>query len=174
MGILQAFDYQVRKPNAAQLAMQHVAATRAGAWLFGQTLHHIDRVLLQLSHGEVAVPGVLAGLPVVTVTTTGARSGQRRSVPLIGVPAAGDLAVIGTSFGQPRTPGWYYNMRANPKVDVTYRNRTVAAVAREASEEEAQAIWGRARALYVGYQAYATRIKNRPIHVMVLGEDERR
>jgi deazaflavin-dependent oxidoreductase (nitroreductase family) len=63
----------------------------------------------------------LAGLPVLTVTTTGARTGQRRSAPLVGVPAGDDIAVIGTSFGQSRTPGWYHNMRADPKVEATYR-----------------------------------------------------
>jgi hypothetical protein len=88
VGIIPAFQYQVRKPSAAQVAMQHIAATRPGAWLFARTLHHIDRVLLRLSRGQVTLPGVLAGIPVLTVTTTGARTGQRRPVPLLGVPAA--------------------------------------------------------------------------------------
>jgi len=87
---MQAFDYQVGKPNAAQVAMQRIAATRAGAWFFARTLDHIDRVLLRLSHGQVSVPEVVAGLPVLTVTTTGARTGQRRSAPLVGVPAGDD------------------------------------------------------------------------------------
>ncbi|MGB6579285.1 MAG: nitroreductase/quinone reductase family protein [Streptosporangiaceae bacterium] len=62
------------------------------------------------------MPGVLAGIPVLSVTMTGVRTGQRRTVPLLGVPAGEDIAVIGTRFGQPRTPGWYHNMRADPKV----------------------------------------------------------
>jgi deazaflavin-dependent oxidoreductase (nitroreductase family) len=168
MGIIQAFDYKVHSPNAAQVAMQHVAATQAGAWFFSQILDHMDKVLLRLSRGEVTVPGFLAGLPVLTVTTIGARTGQRRSAPLVGVPVGDDLALIGTSFGQSRTPGWYYNMRANPGVEATYRDKTVQAIAREADDEEWQAIWDRARALYVGYEAYARRIKNRKIHIMVL------
>ena len=65
------------------------------------------------------------------------------------------MAVIGTSFGQPHTPGWYYNMRAEPRVEVSYRNRTIVTVAREADEEERKAIWDRGRKLYVGYDAYA-------------------
>jgi deazaflavin-dependent oxidoreductase (nitroreductase family) len=102
------------------------------------------------------------------VTTTGARTGQRRTTPLLGVPAGDDIAVIGTNFGQSRTPGWYHNMRADPKVEVTYRNKTVKAAAREADDSERQAIWDRARPVYVGYDAYASRIKNREIHVMIL------
>jgi deazaflavin-dependent oxidoreductase (nitroreductase family) len=174
MGIIQALDYQVQKPNGAQAAMQHMAATRPGAWLFGRTLHHIDGMLLRFSRGRVTVPGVVAGLPILTVTTTGARTGQRRTTPLLGVPPGDDIAVVGTSFGQPRTPGWYHNMRADPKVEVSYQNKTIKAVAREAGNEERQAIWDRARTIYGGYGAYASRIKNREIHIMILGTGEPR
>jgi deazaflavin-dependent oxidoreductase (nitroreductase family) len=174
VGIIQALDYQVREPNGAQVAMQHIASTRAGAWFFARTLHHVDRTLLRLSRGQVTLPGTLAGIPVLTVTTTGARTGQRRTVPLLGVPAGDDIAVIGTSFGQPRTPGWYHNMRADPKVEVTYRDRTVKAIAREADDQERQVIWDRARTIYAGYQAYASRIKNREIHIMILSAGELR
>jgi deazaflavin-dependent oxidoreductase (nitroreductase family) len=174
VGIIQAVDYQVREPNATQVAMQHIASTRAGAWFFARTLHHVDRTLLRLSRGQVTLPGTLAGIPVLTVTTTGARTGQRRTVPLLGVPAGDDIAVIGTSFGQPRTPGWYHNMRADPEVEVTYRDRTVKAIAREADDQERQAIWDRARTIYAGYQAYASRIKNREIHIMILSAGEPR
>jgi hypothetical protein len=43
------------------------------------------------------------------------------------VPSGGDIAIIGTNFGQPGTPGWYYNLRAQPRAEVTYRNRSVTA-----------------------------------------------
>lgn len=168
MGIIQAFEYEVPKANAAQVAMQHIAASRPGAWLFARSLHHIDRALIRLSRGQVTLPGVVAGLPVLTVTTTGARTGQRRTTPLLGIPVGEDMAVIGTSFGQPHTPGWYYNMCAQPRVEVAYRNRTVTAVAREADEEERKAIWSRAIKIYAGYDAYASRIKGRDIRIMIL------
>jgi len=174
MGIIQAFGYEVRKPSAAQVAMQHIAATRVGAWFFARTLHHIDGALLRVSRGQVTLPGVVAGLPVLTVTTTGARTGQRRSAPLLGVPAGEDIAVLGTSFGQSRTPGWYHNMRADPNVEVTYRNKTIKAIAREAGGEERTVIWDKARTIYVGYEAYARRVKNRQIHIMILSAEELR
>ena len=174
MGLIQALGYKVRNPNAAQVAMQHVASTRAGAWFFARTLHHVDRALLRLSRGQVTLPAVVAGLPVLTVTTTGARTGQRRTMPLVGVPAGDDIAVLGTSFGQPRTPGWYHNMRADPRVEVTYQNKTIKAIAWEASDQDRQAIWDRARTIYAGYDAYAGRIKNREIHVMILGTADSR
>jgi deazaflavin-dependent oxidoreductase (nitroreductase family) len=171
MGIIQAVGYKVRKPNAAQVAMQHVAATRPGAWLFSRTLHHIDNALLRVSRGQVTLPAVVAGIPVLTVTTTGARTGQRRTAPLLGVPAGDDIAVIGTRFGQARTPAWYHNMRANPRVEVAYRDKTINAVAREAGDQEREAIWDRARTIYAGYEAYAGRIKDRQIRIMILSAE---
>ncbi len=71
-------------------------------------------------------------------------------------------------MGSPELPVWYYNIRADPTVEVVYRNETVTAAAREAEGEEREVIWGRARQLYGGYEAYARRIRDRQIHVMVL------
>jgi deazaflavin-dependent oxidoreductase (nitroreductase family) len=87
---------------------------------------------------------------------------------LLGVPSAGDLAVIGTRFGQKGTPGWYYNLRADRAIQVAYQGKSTAAVAREVQGEEWQAIWERARQIYGGYEAYARRIKDRQIHIMLL------
>jgi deazaflavin-dependent oxidoreductase (nitroreductase family) len=91
---------------------------------------------------------------------------------LLGVPTGDDIAVIGGNFGRARNPGWYYNMRADPKVQVTYRDKTVMAIAREATGEERQAIWDRATAINTGYKAYARRIKNRQVRIMILSTGE--
>jgi deazaflavin-dependent oxidoreductase (nitroreductase family) len=174
VGIIQALDYRVKKPNAAQVAMHRIGGTRAGAWFFARTLHHVDKATLRLTRGQAPLSAALGGQPVLTVTTTGARTGQRRTVPLLGIPAGDDIALIGSSFGQARNPGWYHNMRANPKVEVTYRNKTISAVAREARADEREAIWDRAIAIYAGYQTYASRVKNRKIHIMILTAGEAR
>ena len=168
MGIIEALDYRVYQPNTVQRAMRHPLGLRPASWLFARSLHHIDNLLLRLSHGRVTTPGFLTGLPVVQITTIGARSGLRRSTPLLGIPVGDDLAVIGTHFGQPGTPGWYYNLQADPIVEVAYQGKTVTATAREAEGEEREVIWDRGQQIYPGYEAYARRIHDRPIHVMVL------
>ena len=168
MGLIQALEYQVPAPNAAQRAMWHVSSSRPGAWLFAKSAHHLDRSLLRLSQGQVTLAKIVAGIPVITVVTTGARTGQRRVTPLLGVPAGDDLAVIGTRFGQPGTPGWYHNIRANPAAEVSYRGRSVAVAGREASGGEWQDIWERARKIYAGYEVYARRIQDRQIHIIIL------
>lgn len=168
MGIIQLLEYQVPEPNAAQRAVWKISSSRPGAWFFAKSAHHLDGLLLRLSRGQVALARVVAGIPVLTIGTTGARTGQRRVTPLLGVPVGSDLAVIGTRFGQQGTPGWYYNMRACPEVEVSYRGRSVTAAAREAAGEEWQDIWERARKIYAGYEVYARRIQDRQIHIMVL------
>jgi deazaflavin-dependent oxidoreductase (nitroreductase family) len=168
VGLIDQLGYRIPQANRLQRLVWKVSSSRPGAWLFAKTLHHIDRLVLRLSRGRVTVPGVLAGLPVITLATTGARTGQRREVPLVGVPSGDQIAVIGTRFGQPRTPGWYFNLRADPRAELGYRDRTVPVVAREAEGDEREAVWARGCQLYAGYQAYARRLDHRPIHVMVL------
>ena len=104
MGLIEALGYEIPTPNAAQRAMWHVSSSRPGAWLFSRSMHHVDRLVLRLSHGQRTAAGITAGVPVLTVTTTGARTGQPRSTPLLGVPFGSDIAIIGTRFGQPGTP----------------------------------------------------------------------
>ena len=171
MGIIQDLGYQVPQPNSAQRAMWIISSSRPGSWLFARSLHHVDKALLSASKGRLTSAGILGGIPVLTITTTGARSGARRTVPLLGVPYGDDIAVIGTRFAQPGTPGWYYNLRADPSAEVSYRDKSVTARAREAGQDERQEIWDLARKIYVGYEVYARRITGREIRIMVLSTD---
>lgn len=168
MGLVQELAYELPQPNAVQRAVWKITSSKPGAWVFARTSHHIDRVVLKLTRGKWTAARLLAGIPVITLITTGARSGQRRSTPLLGVPLGDDLAIIGTRFGQHGTPGWYFNLRKQPSAEVACNNRTVAVTAREAEGSEWQQAWEGARRLYSGYEAYARRITDRKIHIMML------
>jgi len=168
MGVAEALGYEIKPSNAAQRAMQQVASSRPGAWVFSKVLHHADRRLNKLSKGRYTVPTIVAGLPVVMVTTTGARSGQARTMPLLAIPVGDDLAVIGTNFGQTSTPGWVYNLEADPHATVAYRDRQVDVVARPATGEEFDAALSAAAKVYPGYDKYRERISGRQVRVFVL------
>lgn len=168
VGIIQALDYQVPQPNVAQRAVWRLSASRPGSWVFARWLHRADRIVLRLSGGRQTLAGLTAGIPVLAITTTGARTGLRRTLPLLGVPYGDSIAIIGTQFGQAGTPGWYYNLRAQPALEVSYHDKKVAATAREADAAEWQPIWDQARRIYAGYEAYAARINDREIHIMIL------
>jgi deazaflavin-dependent oxidoreductase (nitroreductase family) len=166
-GLAERLAYSHRGGGWAAAAIRRVAATRPGAWFFAHTLHRADEALRRLSRGRVSMLA-LAGLSPLFVTSTGARTGLARTVPLVGVPIDGGIGLIGTNFGQARTPGWVHNLLATPEVVVASGGRSAPARARLAAEHERHHIWERARSLYVGYDAYARRIGNRHIRVFVL------
>lgn len=168
MGLIEKLNFEVPTPNGVQRAMWKLSSSRPGAWLFSKSLHHMDALVLRATNGRTTIPELLAGLPVITVATTGARTGARRETPLVGVPTGENIAVIGTSFGQRDTPGWYFNLRAQPRAEIVYKGRPFEVLAREAEGQERDEIWSRGRQIYAGYEAYARRIHDRPIHIMVL------
>jgi len=108
---------------------------------------------------------------VVMFTTTGAKTGKRRTMPLLGIPVGEDLAVIGSNYGQKNTPGWVYNLEADPSATVGYRDRSVEVVARRADETETDRVFDLASAVYPGYAKYRVRADHRAIRVFVLETD---
>lgn len=114
----------------------------------------------------MSVPRLLAGTPVISLTTVGVRSGERRTVPLLAIPHGGDIALIGTNWGQGRTPGWVHNLEANPEATVEYEGRSVSAIARRAGPEEADAVFEAARSVYLGYDRYRKRVPDARVFIL--------
>jgi len=168
MGVLRELDYELKPANAAQRLTQRIASSRPGAWAFQRTLYPVDKILYRRTDGRVTVPGLLAGLPVIMLTTTGAKSGQPRSMPLVGIPMGDSLAVIGSNYGQQATPGWVYNLQADPAATVAHRDRSVAVTARRATDSEADEAFDIAATIYPGYGKYRERASHRQIRVFVL------
>lgn len=170
MGTVERLGYAHPRAGLLRRGVQRVAATRAGAWTLARALPPLDRTVLHATDGRVSLPGVLAGVPVLELTTTGRRSGRARTTPLIGVPLDGDLALVGTRFAQHGTPAWVHNLEADPSAEVSYRGRTVRVLARPATPQEAARIWPLAAAAYPGYAVYRDRITDREVRLFVLQE----
>jgi deazaflavin-dependent oxidoreductase (nitroreductase family) len=145
-----------------------ISSTRFGAWLFSHTAHRLDRPVTRLSKGRFSLTGMLAGLPVVTLTTIGARSGQPRTIPLVGIPKGDKVVLIASNFGRAHHPAWYHNLRANSQATLAIHGQARSYVAREATGAEREAYWRKAVGLYPGYAAYQRRTRGREIPVMVL------
>ena len=168
MGLAAELGYHVERPNAFRRLVQAFASTRVGAWLFSKSLRHLDHVVVRLSHGRTSTPELLAGLPVLEVTTTGRRSGQRRLSHLIAVPYAGTLALIGTNFGQRSTPAWALNLEADPHATVSHHAVTREVLARPATEDERRQVLADSVGVYPGYVRYLQRITGRQVRVFLL------
>jgi deazaflavin-dependent oxidoreductase (nitroreductase family) len=168
VGLAADLGYRVRRPNAFHRVVHTVAGTRPGAWVFAKALRHLDDLVGRLSHGRTSAPELLAGLPVVDVTTTGRRSGLRRTSHLIAVPHDGTLALLGTNFGQHATPAWALNLEADPHAVVRHHGVTLEAVARPATPDEAAAVLAASASVYGGYLKYQTRITHRRLRIFLL------
>jgi len=134
------------------------------AALFRRTLHLLDKPLMRLTGGRVSS---VSGYPSLLLTTTGAKSGLPRTVPLLYVEIGEGIAIIGSRFGSTRHPGWYHNLRADPRAVVEIRGERHRYAAREATEDERADVWPRAVEMYPGYEKYKSRA-GRTIPVIVL------
>jgi F420H(2)-dependent quinone reductase len=107
------------------------------------------------------------GLPVVIITNRGARSGKVRKTPLMRVEHDGRYAAVASQGGAPTHPYWYYNLRADPHVEVQDGPRKQEMTARELTGDERAQWWERAVAAYPPYAEYQERT-TRQIPVFVL------
>jgi deazaflavin-dependent oxidoreductase (nitroreductase family) len=154
--------------NALQKILRRFAASGPGSWLFARVLHRIDRPVHRLTRGRYTFASLLSGIPVVMLTTTGAKTGQRRTVPVLGIPTEGTVAVIASNFGQYRQPAWYHNLRADPAAEVVVDGVRSRVLAVEADAERRAQIWQRGLEVYPGFRQYERRAGHRDISVFVL------
>jgi deazaflavin-dependent oxidoreductase (nitroreductase family) len=159
------------RPNLFQRLIQKLAATRAVSWLLSHSLPHIDRGLDRLSRGRFNLTRVWSGLPVVMVTTIGAKSGHRHTVPLAAIPDGNNVILIASWFGNRHHPAWYYNLIAHPDAMLADHRHSAQYQAREVHDSERETYWQRAVNVYAGYAAYKRRVK-RVIPIMLLTPKE--
>jgi deazaflavin-dependent oxidoreductase (nitroreductase family) len=109
----------------------------------------------------------LRGLPVILLTTKGAKSGNIRKSPLMRVEHDGSYAIVASKGGAPTNPVWFYNVVANPEVELRDGTSSWDMVAREVTGDEKQVWWDRAVAAYPDYAEYQKKT-DRPIPVFVV------
>jgi deazaflavin-dependent oxidoreductase (nitroreductase family) len=168
-GLAADLGYSHASANPVHHLVRTGAGTRIGGWIFSRSLRHLDDLVGRLSRGRQSAPGLLAGLAVLDVTTTGRKSGQRRTSHLIATPYDNTLALLGTNFGQPSTPAWALNLEADPRATITFRNVSREVTARAATPDEAEEIFALAGEFYPGYLSYRRRIgESRRVRAFVL------
>jgi deazaflavin-dependent oxidoreductase (nitroreductase family) len=154
--------------NPLQRAIRRFAACGPGSWLLARVLDRLDRPIYRLTRGRHTFASLVSGLPVVMLTTTGARSGRPRTVPLLGLPTPDGMAVVASNFGKPHHPAWYHNLRADPHGELAVAGRTQRFRAVEAGGERRERIWAQGLTVYPGWSQYEMRASNRRIRVLVL------
>lgn len=110
----------------------------------------------------------LPGLPpILLLDHVGARSGTRRTTPLLYVDDPPNVVIVASKGGYPRNPAWYHNLLAHPDTQVQIGSERRAVTARVATPSERERLWPMAVETYPGYRDYQRRT-SRTIPLMVL------
>lgn len=133
----------------------------------------IDRSLFGAEHvrryretdGEVGY--IWNGAPTLLLTTTGRRSGQQRTTPLIFGRDGESYVIVASKGGAPQHPAWYVNLTAEPEVEVQVKGDRFRCRARTAGPEERARLWPTMAVIWPHYDAYAGKT-DREIPVVVL------
>lgn len=118
------------------------------------------------------VSGAFAQMPLLLLTTTGARSGEPRTTPVAYLRDGGRLVVFASKAGAPENPAWYHNLRADPSVTVEIGSEKLAMEAVELDGEEREQLFERQAELLPQFKEYAERT-TRTIPVVALEPPER-
>lgn len=155
-------------PNLFQRGIKRLAGWGLMPAILAPTLHRLDKPVIRLTGGQRSLTSLATGLPVVTLTAIGAKSGQPRRVPLLAIPDGANFVLIASSYGRPQHPAWYHNVRANPQVTLANGAFSGHYHAQEATGAERARLWQIAVERYAGYAAYERRAHPRQIPVIHL------
>ena len=144
-----------------------VFMTRPFTWIGLNVVGRIDPVVMRLSNGRLYASRAL-GLLTILLTTTGGKSGRPREVALLAFEDGPDLFVIASRGGNARHPGWYHNLKRDPRATVVWRGRKETRIAHEAESPERERLWHLAMGAYPTYDRYQERAGRRRIPVVVL------
>src|SRR5262249_1857404 len=124
------------------------APQRPVTWYLVNVGNKIDPYLMRATGGRVKTT---INAPTVLLTHTGAERGKRRRTPLPSFPDGDDVILIASRGGPPDPPSWYYNVTANPEVELWTRGGGGPYRAREAQGEDRQRLWDLATHFYPGF-----------------------
>jgi deazaflavin-dependent oxidoreductase (nitroreductase family) len=147
---------------------RRTAATRPMAKIFGVIQQPLDQLVYRLTCGTTTASSWLAGVEITMLTTTGAKTEMRRTLPVLGLPDGEDTILIASNFGRPRNPSWYYNLRANPNATIARNGISREVVARELSGSERELGYQRGEEIFPGFTLYRRWASHRQIPVIRL------
>jgi deazaflavin-dependent oxidoreductase (nitroreductase family) len=148
--------------------VRRTAATRLMAKIYGVIQQPLDRLVYRLTRGRTTTSSWLAGVQITMLTTTGAKSGQPRTLPVLCLPDGEEMILIASNFGRPHNPAWYHNLRANPRATIVFEGTSREVTTRELSGAERERDYRRGEEIYPGFTHYRRWAANRQIPVLRL------
>lgn len=153
------------KPRRMRKALiEPLARSETGRWWLINVSPRLDKLVFRLSGGRfTTIPA-----HILTLIHTGARTGRRRENLLTYFTDGEDLIVMASNYGRERHPSWYYNVKANPEVEVRAAGRRCRYRARITTGEDRERLWRLAKTLTKTYADYEDRAAGRTIQVVRL------
>jgi deazaflavin-dependent oxidoreductase (nitroreductase family) len=155
-----------RRLSLYERALESFGRSPAGNWYLRRIAPRIDPPILRLTGGRVSS---VYPTPVMLLTTTGAKSGQPRTLPLLYLTDGERLVLMASNYGKTSHPAWYRNLTANPTVEVLAGKRSGTYTASEIKDAgERDRAWELALDQYAGYGDYKQRAGDRTIPLIQL------
>ena len=124
----------------------------------------LNVVVYKLTRGLLM--GKFQGRPVMLVTMTGAKTGNKRTIPLMYVPYKDGVIVVGSQGGAPKSPVWVKSIQQHPDVVVQYGGKKMELRARQIDDAEKAQVWPTCVENYAPYQDYQDRTdRNIPVFI---------
>ncbi len=136
-------------PALTRAAGLHTRAYRATGGRVGQSIPGVPGKMCLLDH-------------------VGAKSGVKRTAPLLYVRDGDDVVLIASKGGYPKHPAWFHNLKANPETTVQVGGERIPVRARVADPEERERLWPLAEQAWHGYRTYQQRSQGREIPIVIL------
>jgi deazaflavin-dependent oxidoreductase (nitroreductase family) len=122
----------------------------------------VNVIVYKLTGGRLM--SQLSGMPILLVEMKGARSGKKRTIPLMYVPYGDGFLLVASQGGAPKHPVWYHNLVAFPDVRITFGGQTSSMSARRVPDEEKAKLWPVCCEYYPPYHDYQARTgRNIPV-----------
>jgi deazaflavin-dependent oxidoreductase (nitroreductase family) len=121
--------------------------------------------LYRLTGGGIG--GRIQSMPVLLLTTTGRKSGKKRTVPLGFLRDGSAYVIIASYAGLPRNPAWFLNLESHPEATIQVKKRQMQVKAETANPEKKRELWARLMEVAPGYANYQKRT-TRDIPVVIL------
>jgi deazaflavin-dependent oxidoreductase (nitroreductase family) len=136
------------------------------SWPFLRRLGGAHVQIYRLTGGRVGhrIPGLA---PTLLLDHVGAKSGIRRTTPLLYIEDPPNVVIVASKGGYPQHPAWYHNLRANPETTIQIGSERRLVRARVAGPEERERLWPMVVEAYSGYADYQERT-DREIPVVIL------
>jgi deazaflavin-dependent oxidoreductase (nitroreductase family) len=119
-----------------------------------------QKIIDEFRANEGKVGGMFEGAPVLLLTSTGAKSGERRTTPVVYQPDGERMVIFASKAGAPENPAWFHNLRANPTATVEVGADTVEVEAVVTDGEERERLFSKQKQLmpqFADYEQKTTR-----------------